>query len=276
MRSKIPPSKCIVGHPDFEDLAIVEDEILQALGGNARLGVAVGQILRECIDVVIDTPSTARCDYEELEKTEKTYLGTRVEIKLRSVLHFQRGRLDLVIAGNDVDIKFTIANNWMIPTEAVGDVCMLVAADEARAKCFLGLIRARKEYLNKPNKDHKCSISAKGFGHIKWLLLDKPYAPNFWRAVSRKRRMTIFSQTSGTARVAKLFELIQEKPIHRSVINDVARQKDYMKRARTAGGARDVLKPKGMVLLSGKYDSRKIARRGLPFCDQHSFISSKY
>lgn len=275
MRSKLPTSKCVEGHSDFEDLAVIEDEILHAAGGNVKLVAAIGQILRECIDVVIDTPSTARCDYEELEKTEKTYLGTRVEIKLRSLLRFPKGRLDLVIAGEDVDIKFTIANNWMIPTEAVGDICMLVAADEARARYFLGLIRARKEYLNKPNKDDKCSISAKGFANIKWILLDTPYASNFWRSVSKARRIAIFSQRSGTTRVAKLFELIQGNPINRSVINDVARQKDYMKRARTAGGARDVLKTIGLVLLSGKYDSRKIARRGLPFCDKHSFISTK-
>lgn len=76
--------------------------------------------------------------YEELEKTEKTYIGTRVEIELRALLRLPKGRLDTVILGQDVDIKHTMGGNWMIPTEALNCACLLVAADEARAVAISG------------------------------------------------------------------------------------------------------------------------------------------
>ena len=76
-------------------------------------------MLRDCIDDVIMTAKTGRRSYEELEKTEKTYIGTRVEIELRALLRLRKGRLDTVILGHDVDIKHTMGSNWMIPTEAV-------------------------------------------------------------------------------------------------------------------------------------------------------------
>ena len=45
-----------------------------------------------------------------------------------------------------------------------------------RARCYLGLIVARPDYLTQgQNKDAKRSISAEGFRHILWLLKDHPY-----------------------------------------------------------------------------------------------------
>ncbi|WP_299593712.1 NaeI family type II restriction endonuclease, partial [uncultured Tateyamaria sp.] len=91
--------------------------------------------------------------------------------ELRALLGLRKGRLDTEILGQDVDIKNTMGSNWMIPTEAVDQPCILVAADEARALCYLGLIVARPAYLTVgKNKDAKRSISAEGFRHILWLL----------------------------------------------------------------------------------------------------------
>jgi len=55
----------------------------------------------------------------ETEKTEKTYLGTKIEILIRKFFKFPKGLLDLHIEGHDVDIKNTVGGNWMIPTEAI-------------------------------------------------------------------------------------------------------------------------------------------------------------
>jgi len=85
----------------------------------------------------------------------------------RALLELPRGRLDCVIRGHDVDIKNTMGANGMIPTEAVDAPCILIAADEARALCYLGLIVARPAYLPPcQNKDAKRSISAAGFTNI--------------------------------------------------------------------------------------------------------------
>ncbi len=235
-------------------------------------------MLRQCVDDVIMTPKTGRRSYDELEKTEKTYIGTRVEIELRAMLHLPEGKLDTVVLGQDVDIKNTMGNNWMIPTEAVDHPCILVAADEARAQCYLGLIVARLEYLTTgKNKDSKRSISAQGFANILWLLREQPYPPNFWRTVPSDAIKRIFEGESGNQRMASLFREVQDEPITRDVVEAVAQQKDFMRRIRSDNGrgTRDVLANEGILLLSGAYDASLIAALGLPFCSGSEFISHR-
>ncbi len=274
MRVKLPPSTFGPTHADFAEISAVEKSIRHALG-QSDLPSQLGALLRNCIDDVIATPKTGRCDYEELEKTEKTYIGTRVEIDLRALLKFPKGKLDLRIADFDVDIKFTSKDNWMIPTEAIDKICILIAADEVRGLCYFGLLKTKLAYLTPgTNKDEKRSISAQGFSNINWLVAAHPYPPNFWRAIPANKREAIFSPSSGNERLVTLFEQLQETPINRSAIESVAQQKDYMKRLRTNGGARDELQRKGILLLSGKYDSAAIKAMGLPYCDNDSFIST--
>lgn len=276
MRYLLPVSSYGPDHEDFLEISQISKAILHRMVNVSKLAEELGILLRNCIDHVIDTPHTGRCDYEDLEKTEKTYLGTRVEIRLRSLLRFPKGKLDLRIADRDVDIKFTIGSNWMIPSEAVNQICILVAADEARAWCYFGLLKARLEYLTpSTNKDGKRSVSAAGFSHINWLVSDRSYPPNFWRAISKEKRALIFSQTGGTRRLVTLFEVLQGIPIHRSVVESVAQQKDYMKRLRANGGARDELLRRGIAVYSGKYDSSMIEELGLPHCDSDYFISTR-
>ena len=276
MRKILPASKFGPSYPEYQEVAQVKKEILRAAGGEQKLRKEFGALLRRCIDAVIDTPSTGRCDYEELEKTEKTYLGTKVEIQLRALLGFPKGLLDFVIAGHDVDVKFTIGNNWMIPVEAVDQICIVTAADEERALCYLGLIKARPSYLTGGvNRDNKGSVSSEGFSNIDWLIKEEPYPANFWRTMPIEKRRAIFQKSSGNARVIALFEEILEQPIHRSVIEDVARQKDPMKRIRANGGAKDALIKKGIKVLGGKYDAMTIRKLGLPQCDKDSFLSTK-
>ncbi len=235
-------------------------------------------MLRQCVDDVIMTPKTGRRSYDELEKTEKTYIGTRVEIDLRDMLRLPKGTLDTEILGCDVDIKNTMGSNWMIPTEAVDQVCILVAADEERAVCFLGLIVARLENLTAgQNKDSKRSISADGFSHILWLLKDHPYPPNFWRTISPDAIDRIFEGNTGNQRMANLFREIQDTPISRDVVEAVARQKDFMRRIRSDNGrgTRDMLAREGILLLSGHYDAPLISELGLRDIDGGEFISHR-
>ena len=143
MKKSIPDSIVVPGHPDYDFLTGLADEITKRAGGPKALGQGFSAMLRQCVDDVIMTPKTGRRSYDELEKTEKTYIGTRVEIELRALLRLPKGKLDTLILGQDVDIKNTMGSNWMIPTEAIDHPCILVAADEKRAKCFLGLIVAK-------------------------------------------------------------------------------------------------------------------------------------
>src|ERR1700760_2481825 len=66
-----------------------------------------GQAIRRSIDEVLDGPRTGRWGFEQLEKTEKTYVGTKLEIVLRTALGLEPGpRLDLEVDGVDVDVKW--------------------------------------------------------------------------------------------------------------------------------------------------------------------------
>ncbi|MEO0621844.1 MAG: NaeI family type II restriction endonuclease [Pseudomonadota bacterium] len=278
MKKSIPESLVVAGHRDHELLTAIADDIAKRAGGRDSLASKFSVMLRQCVDDVIMTPKTGRRSYDELEKTEKTYIGTRVEIELRAMLNLPKGKLDTVILGHDVDIKNTMGSNWMIPTEAVDHPCILAAADEIRAACYLGLIVARTDYLTQgQNKDSKKSVSALGFANIFWLLLDHPYPPNFWRTVAPDAIERIFAGKSGNQRMANLFREVQREPITRDVVEAVAQQQDFMRRIRSDNGkgTRDHLANEGILLLSGHYDAPLIAALGLPYCSGSEFISYK-
>lgn len=276
MKKNIPNSIVIAGHRDHNLLTAIADEITERAGGDEALAVKFAAMLRKCVDDVIMTPKTGRRSYDELEKTEKTYIGTRVEIELRAMLRLPKGKLDTVILEQDVDIKNTMGSNWMIPTEAIDQPCILVAADEVSATCYLGLFVARFEYLTLgQNKDSKKSVSALGFANILWLLLDHPYPPNFWRTVAPDVVERIFAGQSGNQRMANLFGEIQREPITRDVVEAVAQQQDFMRRIRSDNGrgTRDHLAREGILLLSGHYDAPLISALGMPFCSGSEFVS---
>ncbi len=264
------------GHPDHLTIQHVAAAILQRAGGADRLRAEFPSLMRRAIDEVIDTPRTKRLKLAQLEKTEKTYIGTKVEILLRDFLGLPKGLLDLNVDGMDVDIKNTVTGNWMIPDEALDKPCILVASDDVRARCYLGIIVAHPAYLTAgANKDNKRSISAAGMGHIHWLLHDCPYPPNFWEDVPVETAQHIMLGRSGNERLIRLFATLPNRVIHRDIVHGVARQKDYMKRLRRNGGARDTLAAKGIAILSGAYDAAAIKRLGLPAVAPDEVISYK-
>lgn len=276
MKKNIPESIVVPGHPDHNLLSALAQDITARAGGPDGLAEKFSAMLRQCVDDVIMTPKTGRRSYDELEKTEKTYIGTRVEIELRAMLDLPKGKLDTEILGRDVDIKNTMVNNWMIPTEALDHPCILVAADEARARCYLGVIVARADYLTMgQNKDAKKSVSAAGFENIFWMLRDHPYPPNFWRTVAPDVVSRIFAGKTGNQRMAALFREVQGVPITRDVVEAVAQQQDFMRRIRSDNGrgTRDILAREGVLLLSGHYDAPLIEALGLPFCLGSEFVS---
>lgn len=274
MRQKLPDSLVVPGHPDYELLSKLEGKILHGAGGLDNLRADFPLMMRRIIDNVVDAPRTGRRIYDELEKTEKTYIGTRVEIELRAHLGFLKGKLDLVIDGHDVDVKHTMGSTWMIPEEAIDKPCILVAADEDQETCYLGLVIASLDHCTQgKNKDSKRSISAEGMAHVLWLVKAQPYPANFWKHIPADKIQDIFLGKSGNERIEALFTAIQATPISRDIVHAVAKQKDYMKRLRANGGARDILAKKGIILLSGTYHGDLIKQLGLPTCTRDESIS---
>lgn len=264
-----------VSMEDARLVAILVAAIYKGAKGEERFKLYIPSLLRRATDEVIDGPRTGRFTIDELEKTEKTYLGTKVEILLRSWLELPKGAiLDLSIDGVETDIKNTMANNWMIPAEAIGHPCLLIKTDEKRSRFSIGILVAREEHLSiGKNRDGKRAVSAKGRGHIHWMICEQPYPENIWSGLSAELRNEIVSHPLGTKRVAALFRLVQRKPISRVQVLTMAPQRDGMKRLRKNGGARDSLARNGVAILSGAYDKELIERLKLPHCNKDEFIS---
>src|SRR5216684_4038154 len=98
----------------------------------ADLEEVFGAAIRRAIDEVLDGPRTGRFLVSQLEATEKTYIGTKIEIVVRSSLGLKReGPLDTLVVGHTVDIKWSATQGWMIPTEALGELCLVVGTRPA-------------------------------------------------------------------------------------------------------------------------------------------------
>lgn len=268
-------------HPDRSLLIEISNALMDAAGGPARLEQLVGEILRECVDKVIQTPKTGRRFYDELQNTEKTHIGTCVEIDLRSELGLKRGKTqDLDVAGHDVDVKFTGRMAWMIPPEAIGHACILLSANEDAATFTMGLFVAKQEYLTVgANRDAKKTISSTGKAHIHWLFEDVPYPKNFWLTVTKAAAAKIAAGRSGNERMMTLFREVLDRPISRKVIADVAGQLDFTRRVRAdgTGGTRNQLAKEGIVVLSGTQsrDLELIDKLGLPSISRTEYLAHR-
>lgn len=267
----LPPA-----HPDHDNLSRLETDLLAAAGGTAAFEEKLRSFFRSAIDEVIDTARTGRLFLSDLEKTEKTYLGTKFEILLRDWLQLPRGIvLDLLVGGNEVDVKSTTGgkSGWMIPPEAIGQLCVLLRVNEANSTCAVGLARARPDYLRPgTNRDAKTGFSAQGTRNIWWLVLDFPYTPNFWTLIDTDLRQRIMAPRGGAERLAVLFENCTETPVSRVLIASIAAQDDFMKRIRRNGGARDILAPQGIAVLYSETDRELLLRLGLRF-GSREFVS---
>lgn len=270
-----------LGHPDFEVLNRIKLELFERAGDREMLLSFLAGMLREEIDKIIDTANTSRRFYKELEKTEKTYIGTRVEIRIRKCLKVEKGLRDLKLAAGDVDVKNTMGNNWTIPPEAIGVPCLLLSVFEPggesvdRPSSFkLGLILIRDEYLLVgQNRDAKKGLSPTGFESVDWIAVDHPYPDNFWRAVPAEKVRQIFEGASGNERMLALFRCVQRIPIGRRIVDSVAQQKDATRRIRKGGGARDLAERAGLLILSQTYDQTAIAAFALPRLGADEWIS---
>lgn len=230
-------------------------------------------VLRRALDEVIDGMRTGRWSLDSLEKTEKTYIGTKVEILFKFEFELEDGyKLDTRIQGVDVDIKCTVLSNWMIPAEAVGQVCLLVRIDDTRSRFWIGLVRAEPDTLTGGvNRDGKATLSAEGKKSITWLVEEGQLPVNFLGTLDAEVRDLILSGTSGQTRVENLFRLVQGRIIPRVAIETVARQKDPMKRVRDA---RKALLPEGILILGHQGKDPSIARaHGLPVPRKGEFIA---
>lgn len=254
-----------------------EFDLVKTWLSDAKRKDCAAQAIRQAIDWVIDGARTRRFSIDQLQTSEKTYIGNRIEHEL---LHqwglAKEGTLDCIIEGIAVDIKFSLKTSWMIPPEAINQLCVIVSADDKTSLYKYGLLRARPEFLGQGegNRDSKLGITALGRNQIHWIANNEKFPKNFLLHLSPEKRDKILSHLNAQDRVTELFRVVLGEPISPTVIDTLAVQRDSSKRVRRNGGARDPLVKEGIVIY-GKYDAKKLKELGVPPLPMGHWISLK-
>ncbi len=244
--------------------------------GSPNVVERLGAAIRQALDEVYDGQRTGRFDIGQLTKVEKTYIGTKVEIVVQDEFALERGGahgMDYRIAGEQVDCKWSMSiGKWMIPKEAVGQLCLVVWANDQTSVFSAGLVRATNDVLKTGrNQDGKRYLGEEGLAAIAWLADRSPLPENLLLHISDDDRDAIFSLRSGQSRVDELFRRIQGRLIRREVVLAVARQLDSPKRVRDA---RLHLAPEGIRILGHEFSDRAEAvKNKLPIPGKGQWVS---
>jgi hypothetical protein len=256
-----------------DDLARVAEWFRSRLDMEATFA----QALRRAIDEVLDGTRTRRYDVETLAKTEKTYVGTKVEIVCQAAFGLPRGiSMDYSVDGVEVDAKFTLSKplGQSIPREAVGHICLLLHADDRQSRFTVGLLRISEDLLNPGrNQDGKRTLASAAAHRVVWLVRDGRLPDNFLLSLDPmvRDRVLAAAARSGQAAVDELFKQLQGRLIKRDVILAITSQSDGPKRVRDA---RLQLRSDGILILGHQEGHPAIAQAlGLPVPDKGSWIS---
>jgi hypothetical protein len=249
-------------------------------------GEQVATVLRDTLDQLYDGQRTGRWRYDQLHKTEKTYMGTLVEINLHRRFGFADGDVtDYRIAGIEVDCKYSMTyGGWELPPEAIDHLCLLITANDETSSWSAGLIWVREEYLrDRRNRDSKRQLSAAARSRIKQLWPGHGrLAENIFLHMDPRDRERIFSANArrgtqhGQAKTNELFRIVQRRIIRRAEVATVAQQDDFMKRARGNGGARTALRAEGILVLGHQDNDPLVAAAlGLSVPRKGEFVSAR-
>ena len=211
-------------HLSDKGLIAVSRAIREMAGWEERLADGIAR----AIDEVVDPIRSGHWRIADLDRVEKTVLGIRVENVLRMELEVPRGeRLDLLIAGEEVDVKFTIGKNWMIPPEARDHICLVTSYDSNSHDVSARLIRASSGNLTVgENRDRKSSVSKSGKKTIEWLIHRRHPARSiigFMATLDPGTRHLITDSSVGAqVRLNRLFVEVKGIPIPEAVVQAVA------------------------------------------------------
>ena len=258
-------------------------------------------VLRDSLDERLDGQRTGRWCYQQLKKTEKTHLGTTVELHLTNEFDIADGDdLDWTIDGHEVDCKFSKDfGGWEIPMEmyrcrdhgeqsgTANHLALLVWMNDDHAQWAAGVVQIRDDLLRfktddagrrlrQYNRDNKRRLNDDGMNSIHWLwggLQDLP--PNLLRRMSEDKRRKILLHNSGQERINALLREVQREIIDRPTMVTVAQQKDPMKRVRDAR-LPEHLGGDGFLVLGHQEADPHIARGlDLPVPDKGEFVSCR-
>lgn len=258
--------------------------------------------LRDSLDECLDGQRTGRWCYHHLTKTERTYLGTAVEVNLTKEFDIENGvHLDWRVVGIDLDCKFSKdLGGWEIPMEMYlcadhgerqgkkDHPALLVWLNDDTSQWAAGLVTVSDERLRwktskdgEPrarayNRDNKRKLAEQHAGDVHWLWgglqLDLP--PNLLLELPNDVRSRILANTrSGQQRVNQLFREVQGRIVGRHTVLTVGQQDDAPKRARDA---RIQLRKEGVIVLGHQEQHPKIAEAlGLPVPVKGEWVAAR-
>jgi hypothetical protein len=244
-------------------------------------GIRAGYALREALDQIYDGQRTGRWDYTQLSKTEKTHVGTLVEIWLQREFDFADGdELDFSIAGVDVDCKWSLnLYAWEIPLEMYSrgnKIALVLWANEYTARWACGLIRITEDVLRPLGKqrDQKRRLNDVGRERILWVVPGADLVKNTLLDIQdeAKLKLIVYAARGQTA-VTNMFRELQGVLINRAAVLTAAQQVDSAKRVRDA---RKHLQAEGIVIF-GHYRPHPTmaAALGLPVPTLGRFVSTR-
>ncbi|MHA7271190.1 NaeI family type II restriction endonuclease [Arthrobacter sp. HLT1-20] len=228
-------------------------------------GSRMAHVFRQTFDQLYDGQRTGRYRWDQLYKTEMTHYGTLIEINLQREFKFDDGLvMDYNIAGHEVDSKYSVSAQWMLPPESIDHLILGSVASDVNSTWSIGLVRATPENRNLgKNRDQKGTLNALGRSRVQWLFKDAPMQPNILLQLPEDQVARIFAPKSGQARVNELFRVATNMRISRNIIATVAQQNDFMKRVRENGGARSTLRAEGYLILGGDYTAQTAVAQAL-------------
>ncbi|ANQ73284.1 restriction endonuclease [Rhodococcus erythropolis] len=240
--------------------------------------------LRDSIDELLDGQRTGRWCYQHLTKTEKTYLGTAIEVNLTREFEITDGSdLDWNIDGVEVDCKFSKdLGGWEIPMEMYlcGDhgprsgklnhPALLVWVNDDASEWAAGLLRITDERLRWKttasadrirayNRDNKRRINEEAFSEIYWLWggIQADLPTNLLLHLDADTRDKILTpKSSGQGRLNELFRHITMRLVNRQVVLAVGQQDDAPKRVRDS---RIALRDDGFIIVGHQRPYTQIA-----------------
>lgn len=241
--------------------------------------------LRDSLDELLDGQRTGRWCYQHLSKTEKTYLGTAVEVNLTKEFDIPNGDdLDWRVTGIDVDCKFSKdLGGWEIPMEMylcadhgkrsgnADHPALLVWINDDRSQWAAGLVSITDERLRWRtdrytgersrgyNRDNKRQLANETAPLVHWLWggLQTDLPSNMLLQLSDAARGRILTGNSGQHRVNQLFRELPGRILGRRIILTVGQQDDAPKRVRDA---RIHLRSEGIAVLGHQGSHPAIAR----------------
>lgn len=263
---------------DFRRIATVRAELERRIkASKSNPPDFFAAIIRQAVDEVLGQ-GLMRFSIDQLDSTEKTYVGTRVEILTRQALDLGKGeRADARVGDIDVDIKWSKSRKWMIGPENIGVVCLGIGTSKDSRTFSAGLFVPQTSLLSgATNRDKKYGISTQFFQRrIDWLVHGDELPPNFFESLPSAIRARILSQSTATGRLRTLAELVPERPIPRAAIVFAASGKDDPLRRIREDKSRSTPPLGEMVCLSEAYGSGDLKLLGVELERGHFYFVSR-